>query len=67
MSYLLYRIINTPADSSLQYLKEVKKGKPVFTRYSSDAKRFSFFKAIILAYRYRMLWIHEKYSNRRLK
>ncbi len=65
MSYLLYRFNHNQRESSLQYVKEVKKGKIVYTRHSQEAKRYSLFKAILLSHRYRVSWIHEKYSNKR--
>lgn len=67
MSYLLYKFGKNPRESSLQYVKEVKKGKIMLTKHTSEARRFSFFKAVILAARYRVSWVPEKYIGRRRK
>jgi hypothetical protein len=45
----------------------VKDGKIMFTRHPSEARRFFFFKAVILAIRYRVSWIPEKYIGRSRK
>ncbi|MBS1752253.1 MAG: hypothetical protein JST63_20320 [Bacteroidetes bacterium] len=66
MSYLLYRFNHGQRESSLQYVKEVKKGKIVYTRHSPDAKRFTLLNAILLSCRFRVSWIHEKYSSKRM-
>jgi len=67
MSYLLYRFSKNPRENSLQYVKEVKNGKIVFTKHTSEARRFSFFKAVILTIRHSISWIPEKYIGRRGK
>jgi hypothetical protein len=67
MSYLLYRFSRNPRENSLQYVREVKNGKIVFTKHPSEARRFFFFKAVILAIRYRVSWIPEKYIGRSRK
>jgi hypothetical protein len=67
MSYLLYRFSRNPRENSLHYVKEVKDGKIMFTKHPSEARRFFFFKAVILAIRYRVSWIPEKYIGRSRK
>lgn len=48
----------------LQYVKEVKNNKYVFSPLASDAKRFPFAKAFILSIKYRLHWIHERFIGK---
>lgn len=61
MRFVLYRYKKTPKGNALQYVKEIKNRKIIFSTLAYDAKRFSLIKAISLAVRYRLFWIHDKY------
>ncbi|HRO47660.1 hypothetical protein [Agriterribacter sp.] len=61
MRFVLYRYKKTPKGTALQYVKEIKNGKVIFSTLTYDAQRFSLIKAISLAVRYRLFWIHKKH------
>lgn len=64
MKFVLYRYKKTPTGATLQYVKEVKNNKYVFSPLASDAKRFPFAKAFILSIKYRLHWIHERFIGK---
>jgi hypothetical protein len=61
MRFTLYRYKKTPKGNTLQYVKEIKNRKIIFSTLVYNAKRFSLIKAISLSVRYRLFWIHEKH------
>lgn len=61
MKYVLYKYKNTHEDPPLVYLSGIYNSEPQFSRYSTNARRYSLLKAIFLSVRFGLTWINEKY------
>lgn len=64
MKFVLYKHSGNPEEKFLLYVTGIYNSEPQFSRYSSDARRYSLLNAIFLSLRFGLTWINEKYIHK---
>lgn len=65
MKFILYRYKETPYEKVLEYIKDIKNKKIIFSPHAFQARHYSLFPAIWLSVKYQVSWINEKYIMHR--
>ncbi len=64
MKFVLYKYLLEDGLPTILYVKEVSDGKPVFTKYASDAKSYPWLHAMFLSLWLNVSWLNMKYLKK---
>lgn len=64
MKFVLYKYLPEDGVPTILYVKEVTNGKPVFTKYASDARNYHWLQAMFLSVWLSLSWVNAKYLKK---